>query len=292
MRHSEVLRGSSLHIFRPPYDEHETWAVQALLERRGGFPRGTLILVRPLPGEQWDCVARVVIAVTHRFTREALCLWTDLLSASRAIGLAQHARLLGVRAAVHRAILDPELIRQQLTEQYGFGRDVAAWCQRAGVPANGVVSDTLSCLASEAIGHATLQDLATSAGVRDGTWRTAFRRANLAPPAKWFQAFRIVSIANVIQREHDTPIRDIAARFGFYDPAAVGRRLRETIGASVRDVRRLLGWEWMLADAVRRYGLLRFSVMSGGAVVPLSRPAATRLGPTASRQIGRRGDLQ
>jgi len=245
----------SVYLLPSSYETYQQIPLGSLLERSSELARGTIIAVRPSPPMGWPEMAQAITAVAERHARAPMCLWLDLVTRKEAITATQRCRLLGVRAVIDVPILDKERLRDQLSDMNGFERDVVPCCRRFGLRVDAAVAERISLIAVQADRYRTFAGLSAALMLNRPMWRASFKTRDLGSPTSWFRVLRLVKIATAIQRDPNRTVADIAVQFEFFDDAAVRRQLRAVLGAAPSDARSHLGWEWILADGLRRAGI-------------------------------------
>jgi AraC-like DNA-binding protein len=78
-----------------------------------------------------------------------------------------------------------------------------------------------------------------------------FESVGLPVPSHWLQFARLLHIAIRLQCESTAMFR-IATRFGYPDGFTMSNQMHRLVGCRPTEVRRLLGWEWVIEAWLRR----------------------------------------
>jgi len=244
------------HLLPPPYDRFERVPASQSIGSRFRLRRGTLIALRPSPRTN----GADLLDETNRIRLEApaatIILWLDKLDERAEIELAAVAGKEGIRGFVTSAAPDVDVLRRELTETAGLATDLIRYLRARGWVLPPSVRDLV---------HGVLEHAAECRAVRrladfvdsSPRWTREMKACGLGTPRPFFQVVRCMVIAIDMQREWTTRLEDIAWRYGFHDASALHHRVVEVFGCSPTDVRRWLGWEWLLATGVTRAGLTR-----------------------------------
>lgn len=220
------------------------------------LPKGSFVVVRPHPESPWPEVAGVIEMLWGRVVNAPIALWPDCVGRHGAVAFAAAARLLGVRIVIWRYDPPADSIRKASTDLTDWPQTVLRWVRSRGAtvpPEQGVLLERLA----ESSGHyRTFSQLAAVGGPAQTQWRRRFQAAGLGSPGRWHAVLRAVRIAVAIQAEPEKPIAEFAETFGFSGASALSDRLNDVIGARPVFLRGHLGGLWMLADAVKRSGIM------------------------------------
>ena len=219
------------------------------------LPPGSLVAVRPHPAGVWIDCQSCIETTQRRLANAALALWPDLIGHGRAVDFAGKARLHGIRCIVWNARPDRERIREQLTDPADWPRMVAIWFRYRGVLLRPQIESLLEAMAAGALAHADVHGLAAQHGPPARRLSRNFRAAGLDGVGSWFSVLRVTRIGMEIQRRPKDSIESIALRTGYSTLSALSRRCYDDLGARPTFLRQHLGWQWMLAAALRRSGI-------------------------------------
>lgn len=243
---------STLHRLDPPYHKLDRPIAQGM---HAVVPRGTVLVLRIDPRDGWDTIGTWIELLGRTVANAPLALCTDALDTCRAAEYGVRAGLAGVRAVLTDASPPVDALRRQLTDLTTWPTAVALWFRAHGTGPSIAVSDLLGQLAAHVVEHRALSDLAAAHGPPVWTWRRRFAAARLGSAPVWFHALRMTTVAMALQREPLCRLYQIATNAGFSSAAALSDRCWDCIGARPTYIREHLGWQWVLADALRRGGV-------------------------------------
>ncbi|MGH7574440.1 MAG: hypothetical protein ACREM1_04825, partial [Longimicrobiales bacterium] len=242
---------ASVYLLRPPYRELARWSrVDAVLDLAP--PRGSITVVRASPDTPWSELVAGVESLQRRFATCPVVIWAEGLAIDQIAALAGRGRMLGVRACLPCAEIDPSLLREVLTDLLGFPTDLTRWLENRGFVLTPRAREQLEDLAAHALDFHAFREFLGATGHEDGCLRGEFEKSGLGAPGRWFHLLRTLSVAIAIQAQPASLVSKLAERYGFYDSAHLRRRLDDIIGANPTVIRSHLSWEWMLFVALRR----------------------------------------
>lgn len=218
--------------------------------------RGSLIVIRPTPHSEWSDLDEAIEQAGRRFVNGAMVLWPDCVGRRRAVELAARAGPKGVQAIIWQSDPPTPALRRALTELSDWPALVLRWLRWRGILPSAQVREILEFLAGPGSCQRNIAHVAAAYGSSRRSWYDIFKRANLSPPNKWHTAFRAVRMAMVLQRDPKVPLHRVAFEHGFSSGAVLSDRLYDVIGARPSMIRCRLGGLWVLADALRRQGIL------------------------------------
>ena len=168
------------------------------------------------------------------------------LAAPEALELGRQTAALGVRAVVFDGDPLPEALRRQMTDPTDLGEEMVEWLRTRGVRLTPEVAEILREIFGRAAGCADLGDLLGRIGRSPRTARRHFQRLGLPAPGLWLNVARALRAALRLQREQQTPLLTIATELGYTDQPALSRRMVQLFGLRPSEIRRRLGWEWLV----------------------------------------------
>lgn len=258
-------RAATLHVLKPDaegprtgrYGEFDGALVLDDVPRY--LPKGSLVGIRPLPTAGWAATAEVIEATADRVVNAPLALWADLVGRRTSLQFAANAGLIGIRVVTHARSPAVEELRAALTDPVGWTKLVVAWISRRHGGLATDVAMLLEPMVAQAPRHSTVQAMADRLGPAPWKWSRVFSAAGLGPVGSWHRVLRAMGIALEVQRNPTTRVAVVAHHYGYSGSSALSDRLAVAIGARPTYIRAHLGWEWMLADALRRA-----QIMPGG----------------------------
>lgn len=162
-----------------------------------------------------------------------------LLAAAR---LAPH----GLRAVVPHGPGMGSALREALTDPVALPQSVVAWLRLRSVRLNPNLSDLIERLVRAAPEYPDASRLLEACRIPQGTARWRLRKRGLPPPSRWFQGARALHAALRLQAQPEASTMEIARQIGFADHSALVHLFRRSFGTGATEVRRTLGWEWLL----------------------------------------------
>jgi len=162
------------------------------------------------------------------------------------------ARLIQLAAQLHvRGVLvddEPvgEALQRVLTAPIDLATDVVEWLSLRLPRLPPEVAELCRHIFRYAATETKVAGLLRRAGDSARTARSRLRKLDLPSPASWLQAARALNAALNLQRAQSTPIFTLAIELGYSDHSALSHQLHRVFGLRASQVRRLLGWEWLL----------------------------------------------
>lgn len=240
-----------VYLLRPPYRELASWSHDdGALDLAP--PRGSIAVVRVDPTMAWAELAAGVENLQRRLATCPVVFWTEGLAIDQIAALACRGRMIGVRACLPYAEIDPALLREVLTDLLGFPTDLTRWLENRGFVLTPRAREQLEDLVTRAPDFHAFHEFLRATGHEDGSLRGEFEKSGLGAPGRWFHLLRTLRVAVAIQAQPASLVSKLAERYGFYDSAHLRRRLDDIIGANPTVIRHHLSWEWMLFVALRR----------------------------------------
>ncbi len=241
----------SYHLIRSPYVRFDGAVDPRLLSKPAFVPRGVLVGVRPRYGTSTMEVLGSLNRLQQGLPWISLVLWLDLIATSRALAIFGAAWSRGVRGCVPGSIVDPAELRRQLTDVLDLPVRICHWLCARGLPITLPTAEMIEQIVSRFEDARRIQDLALTIPTSS---RQLLRRAGLTVN-DLFQILRLVRIGVELQARPAERIKDIATRCGYWDDAALRKRLRDVLGETPRGIRQRLGVEWLLHQALSRAGV-------------------------------------
>ena len=133
--------------------------------------------------------------------------------------------------------------------------DISTWLTLRGHRPPKEIGDVIDSTVNNVETCSTAGAAAAAAGITLTRMRSALEPAGLPNPREFFQIVRLLTIAVTLQRNVDISLSTVAESHGYWDAAARRPRLQDVFGAAPTDIRRCLGWEWLLFQALRRAGV-------------------------------------
>lgn len=236
----------TVSVSAPPYREFGP-PVNACLLRESRLVTGTIFGLRP---DRWNpSLDAFSEQVTHLRRRHpavplVLCL-PDGLDATTA-ELIQRAAQLRVRGLVVGSEPIADALRRTLTMPLDLASDVTDWLSLRLPRLPPEVAELCRTIFRNGPAVPQLEKLLSRVGESARTARARLRKLALPSPAHWHQAARAVHSALCLQRSTATPLFQLAMDLGYSDHSALCHQLLRLFGMRASQVRRLLGWEWLL----------------------------------------------
>lgn len=144
-------------------------------------------------------------------------------------------------------------LRDTLTNPSGLGGDVAAWLRRVRPDLPAMAGWLIDALIGPGIEAEPLAVVLRRHGIAARSARRTLRRANLPSPSRWSSLARILRGALALQRSAGEPVLRVALDNGFPDGSVLSRGLRQQFGVHADDVRKALGWGWLMDRFIARH---------------------------------------
>lgn len=169
-----------------------------------------------------------------------------------AVRLIQRAAQLHVRAVVVDREPLADAMRRCLTAPLDLAADVVAWLaiRLPMLPLH--VADLCRIIFRYASVETTIDELLASAGESARSARARFRKLCLPAPGSWYHVARAIHAALSLQRAPQAPLFGLAIELGYCDHSALSHQFVRLFGLRASQVRRLLGWEWLLDSWLTR----------------------------------------
>jgi hypothetical protein len=198
----------------------------------------------PLAGGQ--SVTEGVRELRQRHPGSPLALWIRDAPPQTVIEVVRAASGAQVRAILGGDVLDPELLRSQLTQPCELSAFVLRWALDAGYLPDGVELEDLRDLLDAAPEVRTLERLSLRRRVAARTWRNRLQQLGLPAPRAWLALAHSLHVAFFMQRNRAEPLQVLCSRRGMRLPANLGQQFKRVFGLSPSQVRALLGAEPLL----------------------------------------------
>jgi hypothetical protein len=151
-----------------------------------------------------------------------------------------------VRAILGGAVLDPSLLRAQLTHPLELSAFILRWASDAGYLPPAMEREDVRELLDAAPDVRTLARLSLHRQVAARTWRSHLQQIGLPNPHAWMALAHALHVAFFVQRNCTEPLPAVAERLGMATVANLSQRFRRVFGLSPGQVRDLLGAEPLL----------------------------------------------
>lgn len=137
-------------------------------------------------------------------------------------------------------------LRTQLTRPHNLPEQVSEWLSRKGVRTAPALADLIRQIFARAPRHSEISSLCREIGAVESSARFRCAKKRLPPPSRWLQAARALNASLRLQAEPDRPLLPLALELGYADHSALSHQIRRTFDVRPGEVRRVLGWEWLL----------------------------------------------
>jgi transcriptional regulator GlxA family with amidase domain len=175
---------------------------------------------------------------------------------ANAVHLVQVAAQLQVRGAVVDGEPVADTMRGFLTAPLDLATDVVAWLGvRLPLLPPQVIALCRAIFRYASV-EATVGPLLVSVGESARTARARFHKLALPSPSSWHHVARAIHAALMIQRIPHAPLFDLAMELGYSDHSSLSHQFMRLFGLRASQVRRLLGWEWLLESWLTREAAL------------------------------------
>ncbi|HWP37240.1 MAG TPA: helix-turn-helix domain-containing protein, partial [Gemmatimonadales bacterium] len=134
------------------------------------------------------------------------------------------------------------------------GGEILDWLELAGYRLPPRVGWALRRIFSSGTpGQRTVRSLAVELDLSERTLRHAFHSAHLPPPHWWLAAARAVQVAAWAQASPARTLTELALEHGYASLSDLDGAFRSLFGLAPSSARRIAGWEWLLAEGLRRH---------------------------------------
>lgn len=137
-------------------------------------------------------------------------------------------------------------LRAQLTRPSNLPEQVATWLASKGVRTAPALADLIRQIFARAPFHTEISSLCREIGAVESSARFRCSKKRLPPPSRWLQAARALHASLRLQADPDRALLPLALELGYADHSALSHQIRRTFGVRPGEVRRVLGWEWLL----------------------------------------------
>lgn len=156
----------------------------------------------------------------------------------------------GVRLPTQGVVLRGQALasalRGQLTRPRDLPEEVTAWLTLKGVRMAPALTDLIRQIFARAPRHSEISSLCREIGAVESSARFRCSKKRLPPPSRWLQAARALHACLRLQAHPDRALLPLALELGYADHSALSHQLRRTFSVRPGEVRRTLGWEWLL----------------------------------------------
>lgn len=140
----------------------------------------------------------------------------------------------------------PGALRGQLTRPRNLPEEVTSWLAMKGVRMAPALTDLIRQIFARATRHSEISSLCREIGAVESSARFRCSKKRLPPPSRWLQAARALHACLRLQAHPDRALLPLALELGYADHSALSHQLRRTFQVRPGEVRRTLGWEWLL----------------------------------------------
>lgn len=248
---------ASFHVIRPgtSADAAVYGVVEgplAAVDLGRSLPRGSILVIRPHADLEAEALHAAIERVAYQVANASLALWLDIVDRRRSVRTALNAAQLGIQIVIPSPEPPTALLRNDLTEPSALSSVLLLWLRRRGLEVQPATREVLRQMIGRALEDRSLEEFAKGCGTNRRTIARLFGRERMGSAARWFTALRAVAIANTIQRNPGERGR----RQGWLlERSRAQRSAGGGDGGSAPEIRRLLGWQWILVDAMRRLGI-------------------------------------
>lgn len=230
----------------PPYDEFGP-PVNARLLHDSHLTTGAIFGLRPDRRDaSFEALSDQVIQLRRRHPAVPLVLCIPDGLDARSARLIQRSAQLRVRGLVVGNEPVAEALRRTLTMPMDLAADVTEWLALRLPRLPPEVAELCRTIFRNGPAVPQLETLLARVGESSRTARARLRKLALPSPAHWHQAARALHSALCLQRSTSTPLFQLAMELGYSDHSALCHQLLRLFGMRASQVRRLLGWEWLL----------------------------------------------
>lgn len=137
-------------------------------------------------------------------------------------------------------------LRVQLTRPNNLPEQIGSWLNLKGVRMAPALADLIRQIFARAPFHTEISSLCREIGAVESSARFRCAKKRLPPPSRWLQAARALHASLRLQADPDRALLPLALELGYADHSALSHQIRRTFGVRPGEVRRVLGWEWLL----------------------------------------------
>jgi AraC-like DNA-binding protein len=192
-----------------------------------------------------DLLLEAIGSLRRRFPANPVILWVNPGEGDVA-ALASAVASLPARAVLIGRELKAETLRRSMTRPIEIARDLVEWLPFAGIRVTPVVGDLLTQIFRHARAYSDVSTLLQEVGTAASTARFRCRKKRIPAPGRWFHAARALHCALRLQAQPLRPLLPIALELGYADHSSLSHQLQRTFSVSPGQVRRTLGWEWLM----------------------------------------------
>ncbi len=240
----------------PPYDSFGA-PVELRSVNQGSLTPGTIFGVEVCtPLIDPESLIRVTQEAHRRCPAVPLVLRIRGGLDANAMHLVQVAAQLHVRGTVVDGEPLADTMRRFLTAPLDLAADVVAWLAIRLPLLSPQVIALCRVIFRYASVESTIGPLLASVGESSRTARARFRKLALPSPSAWHHVARAIHAALTIQRIPNAPLFDLAMELGYSDHSSLSHQFVRLFGLRASQIRRLLGWEWLLESWLTREAAL------------------------------------
>lgn len=240
-------------VITPPYARFSHVVNVRRLSPRE-FPIGTVFgLEAEARTDDPTALRDSILCLRQRFPAVPLVLRLRQRFDVRTAHLIQRATQLHVRGVIIEGEPLPDTLRACLTAPVDLPGDVVDWLTLRLPRLSPHVAELCRVIFRHAPHEAQLEVLLRHAGESSRTARSRLRKLALPAPAHWHQVARAVHAALRLQRCPSESLFELAMQLGYSDHSALSHQLQRLFGMRSSQVRRLLGWEWLLESWIVRH---------------------------------------
>jgi AraC-like DNA-binding protein len=222
---------------------------------RRSVPRGSILVIRPGADGSPQPLSGAIERVSRYVLNAPVAIWPDGIGPDQGLRLVSIARQRGIGTVITCPDPPARALREDLTDPTSLPDAVLGWLHYRRWSGEPATREILREMLAHSLQHHSLEDYSRSSGTSSRTLRRAFDRDGLGSAARWYTALRVVAIATRIQRNPKESLELIADQVGYSSAAVLSDRLADATGARPTQIRRLLGWHWILVDSMRRLRL-------------------------------------
>lgn len=137
-------------------------------------------------------------------------------------------------------------LRGQLTRPRSLPTEITAWIAGKGIRMAPALTDFIRQVFARAAEHSEVSTLCREIGAVESSARFRCSKKRLPPPSRWLQAARALHACLRLQADPDRALLPLALELGYADHSALSHQIRRTFGVRPSEVRRTLGWEWLM----------------------------------------------
>lgn len=241
-------------LLPPPYTSFGPVFTREELERKLRFAPGCLLALRPDPRTSEAQAEREILDLEKVVPRLTLILHLDQLDSDAKVRLAAVGGSHGVRGYVVGRTPEPHALRNELTDPKILKTDIPRNLRTRGFPVGPITRAFLHGSCDHAFECRNATALSARLGISVRAVRSDLRESRLPDPGAMHQIVHKTYIAVAIQRGELT-MTQLAYQFGYLNPGKLRERLSDVLGYRPSDVRKWLGWAFLLDSALRRAGV-------------------------------------